>query len=354
MSDTIGQAGLDAANAAAVTDMGKMLDRVRKLIAKADDSACTPEESQTYHNRAQELMQKYRIAEEAAYADRPAADHVRPTVLEVRVCAYSSKYRDEYIKMMRLVAVHCTAKLVFDYKYDRELQDHRVMATLIGFETDLKYAEMLYISAQLVFATNMEPTWDGTRTEAENIFYLRQSGMVRAEITTKIYGREHRNSVAKAQRIQKIYLTECDRRGVVAASGRDVSRADFVKMYVQTFIQEFSYRLQVARQAADGVTGDTGLVLANRDDRIREHMYTVYPHLRPSTDLRKSEPYVDTRTPKQIAADEARWERQYQKERAEERRLRTSTGGRAGGKAGTSAAKQINLAGVQGTRRVGE
>ena len=55
-----------------------LLDRVRKLLAKAEDEGCTPEEAEALTAKAAELMARYGIDRALLGALRPETDG-RPT-----------------------------------------------------------------------------------------------------------------------------------------------------------------------------------------------------------------------------------------------------------------------------------
>jgi hypothetical protein len=60
-----------------------LLDRVRKLLAKAEDEACTPEEAQALTAKAAELMARYGIDRALLGALRPETDAVTDRVFSL-------------------------------------------------------------------------------------------------------------------------------------------------------------------------------------------------------------------------------------------------------------------------------
>jgi hypothetical protein len=61
----------------------KLLDRVRKLLAKAEADGVTPEEAQALTAKAAELMAKYGIDRALLAADRPETDQPSSRVLDI-------------------------------------------------------------------------------------------------------------------------------------------------------------------------------------------------------------------------------------------------------------------------------
>jgi hypothetical protein len=61
----------------------RLLDRVRKLLAKAEDESVTPPEAQALTAKAAELMAKYGIDRALLAADRPETDKPASRVLDI-------------------------------------------------------------------------------------------------------------------------------------------------------------------------------------------------------------------------------------------------------------------------------
>ena len=61
----------------------RLLDRVRKLLAKAEDESVTPPEAQALTAKAAELMAKYGIDRALLAADRPETDQPANRVLDI-------------------------------------------------------------------------------------------------------------------------------------------------------------------------------------------------------------------------------------------------------------------------------
>jgi hypothetical protein len=61
----------------------RLLDRVRKLLAKAEDDGVTPPEAQALTAKAAELMAKYGINRALLAADRPETDQPASRVLDI-------------------------------------------------------------------------------------------------------------------------------------------------------------------------------------------------------------------------------------------------------------------------------
>jgi len=66
-----------------MTTENALLERVRKLLAKAEDPAVTPAEAEALTTKAAELMARYGIDRVLLAADRPSTDHPADRVIDI-------------------------------------------------------------------------------------------------------------------------------------------------------------------------------------------------------------------------------------------------------------------------------
>ena len=113
----------------------RLLDRVRKLLAKAEDESVTPPEAQALTAKAAELMAKYGIDRALLAADRPETDQPANQMIDVAnpwgrvkahlLCGLASALRCQAIMLTTAsgTKVH-----------------------LFGYQSDLERADLLYTS----------------------------------------------------------------------------------------------------------------------------------------------------------------------------------------------------------------
>jgi hypothetical protein len=117
----------------------KLLDRVHKLLAQAEDESVTPEEAQAFTAKAAELMAKYGI-DRALLADtKPETDKPSSKVLDFAnpwarvkahlLCGLASSLRCQAILLGR-----------------SQQREGAVRIHLFGYQSDIERAEMLYAS----------------------------------------------------------------------------------------------------------------------------------------------------------------------------------------------------------------
>lgn len=309
-----------------------MMRKINGLLAVADDPV-TPEAAQaTYRAQAEKLMRKYRIEEsELIESGALNLETITPGSKWVDLCPATSPYFQTYWNLMLYIAQHVGCRMTYQWGTNPDTGVYSLGAVLVGFEADIRFAELLYANARLVFADRMEPRVDPSLSDEDNVYRLRSAGIERPRIGEMMgWGRE------SAQRVTTVYKRACRQRGEnPALTGKTTSVKAFREAYTTAFLGEFWRRLWKARNAADAEGGGE-LVLANRKDMVDEAFYAMYPELRPSDKPAKA----SKRRTGWTKADEARWQRQ------------NSAGGQAGVSAGKQAASEIDVGGHKPSKRL--
>ncbi|MFG1675147.1 DUF2786 domain-containing protein [Micromonospora sp. NPDC049282] len=112
-----------------------MLSKVRKLLAQAEDPACTPAESATFMAKAAELIARYGVDRALLAAREPAADPVGDRVVEV-----IAPYARDKAGLLAAVADPLRCRCV------RRRQGNGFAMHLFGFASDLERVELLFTS----------------------------------------------------------------------------------------------------------------------------------------------------------------------------------------------------------------
>lgn len=309
-----------------------MMRKITAMLATADDPATPPEAAANYRAKAESMMRKYRIEETELIQQGGLAHEVnKPGSKVINLTPSSSPFYNTYYNMMIYIAQHTGCRV--HYKWDYIDGAHTLCAVLVGFEADIRFAEVLYQNARLVFADRMEPKVNPNLSDEDNVYRLRSAGIERPRI-----GEMMGWGAKSAQKVTTVYKRACKQRGedpVVVGKGLSVKA--FREAYESAFLGELWNRLYHARNAADDNSG--ALVLANRKDMVNEAFYSLYPDMRPSntpatTKARKG------RSRGWTAADERRYMRAM------------SAGGQAGSSAGKAAASEIDVSSRSPKRRL--
>lgn len=281
-----------------------MMRKISALIAKADNPAATPAEAAAYRAKAEELMLKYRIEEEGLIAATPGS--IEPVFRQIEVYNISSPFRGYHAYLWRCVARHCGIR--YTLRYD----NMRYFAQVVGYDSDLRYAEFLFNAAKLIMIAKLEPEVNPQESDKDNIYRLRSAGIDRQRIAEMVWGKRGHQEGLK---VGRLYKEACADRGEDAAvSGRSVNAKTYREVYAQEFSRQFSYRLNAARNAADSLGG--ALDLHGRAERVDEAFYTRFPNLRPKqedfdrVDAAAKAPRKGRTLKVWTKADEVRWQRE--------------------------------------------
>jgi hypothetical protein len=174
-----------------------MLERVRKLLAKAEDPACTPEEAAALNDKAAELIAKYGVDRAMLAASAPESDPVGDRVVSV-LAPYALDKTALLAAVARAMRCRTVRRKEFGpggYFYDMHL---------FGMASDLERTELLFTSllVQAAYGLAGEPVpgW-------ESVAAFRRSWL--AGFTHAVWHR----------------LQEAERRAATAATSEGVSVA---------------------------------------------------------------------------------------------------------------------------------
>lgn len=249
--------------------------KVRAMLDLADSEEALGHLDTAANHRAtaQKWMVKYRIEQEEAIAVDPGS--AKPIQVDIDLVGRGSKYTNSYHSLWFSIARHCEVRSWEEWSYTDA--GYVIRAHVVGYEEDVRYAEMLYTSARLVFQEKLEPRVDPNLSDQVNAYRLRSAGLERIRIAELMWGNTDKVFMG---RVGRLYKAECDERGEVAMlSGRGVTGKAFRDEYAEQFVSTFANRLWAARQAATATGG--GLALHGRKERIDEAFYAFYPDQKP-------------------------------------------------------------------------
>lgn len=266
----------------------KMLEKVQKLLARAEHPNTPVPEAETSREMANAIMEKYRIEEETARQLRVASGTAaKPIEVLFEYLSESSVYGNHYYSMLLAVMHHLGVRgLSGPSKRNEETDDdgHVIRVNygrtmnMIGFDTDIQLVQMLYTNLRLTFAEKLEPKIDRSLSDEDNVYRLRSAGMERPRI-----GEAMGWGANAAQKVTKIYVKACQARGEdPKVVGKQLNAKTFRDSYADAFYSEIVNRLQ--RMKAN--SNESGaIVLHGRQESVNEAFYERYPSLRPMATL---------------------------------------------------------------------
>lgn len=268
-----------------------MLRKVQALLAKADHPNTPAPEADTARNMAEALMTKYKLDEtQIGEGGKAFVVGQVPTWRTFPVCNLHSEFYSTYRSLASSVINHVGIRAVYrtEQTFDedgRSVYTHA--AECVGYESDLRMAEVLFTSVLMAFQRKLEPKYDPTISDQENAYAMRSAGMEGIRIAEAIYKvRLRASSLTPAEKnmcrkVRAMFKAEAEHRGedprILLGQGNNVKR--FRESYAHGFEQELWRRLY--RMRASRGESEVGLVLASREEAIAEAYYEKYPQFRP-------------------------------------------------------------------------
>jgi hypothetical protein len=134
----------------------RLLDRVRKLLAQAEDDAVTPAEAQAFTAKAAELMAKYGIDRALLAADQPDTDQAANRILDI-----DNPWARERAHLLcgLASALRCQAILLGGSRPGSRVH-------IFGFWSDIERTDLLYTSVLIQMAHGLAgatvPEWSSS------------------------------------------------------------------------------------------------------------------------------------------------------------------------------------------------
>lgn len=274
----------------------RIIDRVAKLLAQAEHPNTSDVERDAFLAKADALMSKHMIDEAMLRAAQKPEERRKPVVVEVsgmfdRNTVYGSKMNLIASQIARTVGV----KMVTHYEGGPRV-------TLVGFDEDVRWMQMLFINVQMAFANKMSPKWDTSREFVMNLVLLRESGLswtvvldraVRAgaieDTWSDVPGGDWNPSMTEwithAQRARWSAEDKLNRayRNWCKANGKKPVQITRHEAYRHTYAEAFTTRICTRleeRRAARKVPG-TELVLRSVEEDVLKAMWDAFPELSP-------------------------------------------------------------------------
>lgn len=271
-----------------------MLRKVQALLRQADDPGATPEEAETFREKAEALMYRYRIDEAMLGSTDTDGAGAVPEWKTFTVCSRRSEFSGSYRAIFGHVLSHFECRGVFRYEGDD------ILCEAVGYRGELRMTEALYTSCMLAFGMKLEPVVDPSLSDQVNAYNLRSAGVEGKRIALMLWPEAERDPhdgyPVRALRVKArgLFKKEAIARGedpsVLLGKGNSVSayREDFAT----AFANEIWHRLARMRSVHGEMNG--AMVLAGRKEATDEALYERYPKLRPRP-LSEQDRWVDPR-----------------------------------------------------------
>lgn len=282
----------------------KVLSKVRALIDKADHAATPKAEADACRARAEEMMLKYAIAEAELDKTRPAAQRMVPETYRFTLCSGDNPVKQQLVDLVTTVANHCRCQVVIHFY---KAKSAACEITAVGYNSDLRYMELLVTSLMLHVSGEVEPAVDPAKSFDENVYILHDAGVKWeriARLMNRTYEqykddfpggaqspeswmvRDWRKSVRPSKTQPEVLVPWPDGHRLINAYKRhcakigDEPRAitspkTYQRSFVQAYVREVSIRLFDMRQANEGI----GTALALRFEDVTDKVKELFPKM---------------------------------------------------------------------------
>jgi hypothetical protein len=254
-----------------------VLRKVQALLNQADHPNTSPTEAAAFREKAEMLRRKHQVEEEHLREAAPVGARIEPVRVAFEACLYTSEFAESYRTILSALASHVGVRLAWGGTYGEN--DELVwIAHMVGFQSDIDMAQMIYLGVRAHFGDALEPKLDSSLSDEENVYRLRNAGMERGRIGQLMgFGGEGTNGPGK---VTRLYKKACLAKGEdPTVSGRSVNAKSFREDFASAYVSKVWNRLWDMKMGADRAGGQ--LVLAGRDDAVRDAFYNEFPQFRP-------------------------------------------------------------------------
>ncbi len=236
--------------------------------------------------------------------------------------------------------------------------------TVVGYEDDIRMAEMLWANVFLHFTRTIFPKWEDAKSFDANVYDIKRSGYSWPQVREMGMAKDAGDARGKltlknaGSKLRIAYRREAERRGETVAPGKQqpIVPSKWRNSFADAYYSRLLQRLANMKKASEEAAGKAGvLALISEQDRVDQHFYSLFPDLTPAAMQRQRE--------ESDAAEKARREALTDKEREKEDReaqrrwnriqKRPSRFDGAGWDAGFRAADKADL-GTNGISETGE
>lgn len=274
-------------------DRAGVLKKVRGLLAKADSTEFSAERD-ALREKADNLMLKFAIeeAELASVQGRTLKDQVIKK--RILIVGQNSPYREALGDLFSVTARHARCRIVF-HGYSAPVRNP-LYGTMVGMESDVEYAEMLFTSLKMQVANELEPQYDHGLSLEDNVYIMRHAGLKWRRV-------EEQCGLDPYGPAQRAYGRACEQRG--EEPRKRVNPKTVKRNFVEGFVARINARLREIRKRQEQHHGSSGNALVLVRDAVGEAYEEMFPDLKLSRSRQSGKIDVESWMRGQRAGDRA-------------------------------------------------
>lgn len=279
----------------------KFINKINALYAKAASTE-HPAEAEECMRLADRMMLAHQI-ERSQLKENPGTQEAEGVKVVVWDITFPSNFSEQVRHLLGAIMSHCQIRM--------RLRSWSVLE-VVGFETDIAYAEQVWLSAYREFAGNLFPTWKQSLDFDTNVYNHVKSGYKWHAIFTAA-DKAGVDVKWPSGRFKAAYHRACLARGE-EPTAHTQRHAAFRASYADAFHRTIASRLYEMRKLArqEVVRDEDRYALALRDNKeqVDKEFYRLFPEYDPEVQARRNAEW--------LAEEEARRAKLTQAERDKE------------------------------------
>jgi hypothetical protein len=171
-------------------ELDRILDKIRALISKAESLEASKDQNSMFEanacrERADVMMQRYAVEEWQTARDAPVG--LTPTRVKIDLGEEGNPFLTELATLVNIVSKFCKCSSIWMEHSGNKMAGIQEYVWVYGYESDLRYFEMLFTTIHLHMLGAIFPKPDPNKTLGENAYELHNAGLNWFDIA-KAYG----------------------------------------------------------------------------------------------------------------------------------------------------------------------
>ncbi len=250
----------------------RILERVRKMLDRANHPNTPDGERQTCIAMADAAMQKHAIDQAMLDAAKKPNERRKPTSREFTAWD-GFQWRSQFYTIMTEIARTVGVRASVSY---------RGTVTLVGMSDDIDYCEMLWMSVYLNFSSKLEPKWNNDLSFEHNVYNFKEAGSKWPDIRIIAVNNDCWVDWPDGGRLKRAYQRHCKILGEEPRNHtqrHDAYRQSFADAYER----RLCHRLEELRSDRKETAESSGaaLVLYDVKQEVDAAYYVMFPDEHP-------------------------------------------------------------------------
>lgn len=270
-----------------------IMRKIQALLERAAHPATPQAERESSQDMADRLMAKYRLDRAMLNFDKKKDERRQPSHREydeiklvteditVTMRDVKEEYGIQWVIDDLRTAIYSHAGCRSARKFGK--------LTVVGFEEDLFFGDMLWTTIFQDIVTKMFPRWNSSLGFDENVFNLKNAGFGWPQVREAglAVGAADRNGVLTAEnagsKLRTAYNRHCKKIGYEKPATQPRQPGLWRRSFVDSYATRIRQRMIALRAEANQEAGEQGAVaLIQEEDLVTQAFYDLFPNMNPA------------------------------------------------------------------------